>query len=452
MQCFRKLSFILSVGFLMMLHQGAAQTFTTISGRVKGGNGRPVSVLWWSEPGVSPAKSQDALMQKDSFSFQLPAEPVAALFFYLDAGGAHHFYGTLRPGDSISLTFAEDTLVLSGRGAAACRAQYLAHRAQERIPRPVKDDAASRVAWYRQQLQAADNVLQGYHDSLPATIYTVVRANVLGETAAKMIACLWHASPEGISLAQQASLYQQAIRPSLPAVVPSDTTALAIRYLNYLLQKAEADYFMQQHSQCTDREIYEWIKTHYTGVLRDKLLAHQLLQSLAAGGQQEELAGCAHDYLSIVQHAACKQAIAAKYGKIKKGISKGMPAPPFSLPDSTGKPVNLSYFNGKVVLLHFYDADDQLLPSLSEINTCFNREEVVFIHINCNNNPAPKYPGLRLQGDGQIAGVLEQYNISRYPALIVVGKNGTIYATRPPDPTADHGAALTDIIYAALLQ
>lgn len=436
----------------MILHQVTAQTFTTICGKVKGGNGRRVSVSWWSEPGVTPAKSQDVLLQRDSFSFRLPAEPVAVLFFYLDAGGVHNFYGTLRPGDSLSLLFGEDTLILSGRGAAACRVQYLARRAQERISKPVKDDAASRVAWYRQQLQAAENILQEYHDSLPATIYTVVRANILGETAAKMIACLWHTSPEGISLAQQASLYQQAIRPSLPAVVPSDTTALAIRYLNYLLQRAEADYFMEQHSQCTDREIYEWIKTHYTGTLRDKLLAHQLLQSLAAGGQQEELANCALDYLSIVQHAACKQAIAAKYGKIKKGISKGMPAPPFSLPDSSGRPVNLSYFNGKVVLLHFYDADDQLLPSLSEINTCFNKEDVVFIHINCNNHPAPKYPGLRLQADGQIAGVLEQYNISRYPALIVVGKNGTIYATRPPDPTADHGAALTDIIYAALLQ
>lgn len=436
----------------MMLHQSTAQTFTVISGKVKGANARPVSVSWWTEPGVSPAKSQDTLLQKDSFCFRLPVEPVAAMFFYLDAGGAHNFYGTLRPGDSLSLTFSEDTLVLSGRGAAACRVQYLARRAQERIPQPVRDDAASRVAWYHQQLQVAENVLQGYRDSLPVTIYTVVRANVLGETAAKMIACLWHTSPDGIGLAQQASLYQQAILPSLPAVVPSDTTALAIRYLNYLLQKAEADYFMQQHSQCTDREIYGWIKTHYTGLLRDKLLAHQLLQSLAAGGQQEELASCAQDYLSIVQHTACRQAIAAKYGKIKKGLSKGMPAPPFSLPDSAGHPVNLSYFNGKVVLLHFYDADDQLLPSLSEINTCFNKDDVVFIHINCNNNPSPKYPGLRLQADGQIAGVLEQYNISRYPALIVVGRNGTIYATRPPDPTADHGAALTDIIYAALLQ
>ncbi|MGN7823069.1 peroxiredoxin family protein [Chitinophaga sp. 22536] len=452
MQCHLKLSLLFSVGFLMIAQQASAQAFTTISGRVKGGKGQPVSVSWWSEPGVLPAKSQDTLLQKDTFCFRLPAEPMAVLFFYLDAGGPRNFYGTLRPGDSLSLNFTDDTLILAGNGAPACRAQYLSRRAQERVSQPVKDDVPSRVAWYRQQMTAAEAVLQNYHDSLPASEYAVVRANVLGETAARMIACLWHASPEGMAVAEQASLYRQAIMPALPAIVPSDTTALAIRYLNYLLQKAEADYFMQQHSQCTDREIYDWIKSHYTGILRDKLLAHQLLQSLAAGGQQEVLANCAQDYLSIVQHAACKQAIAAKYGKIKKGISKGMPAPAFSLPDSAGHPVNLNYFAGKVVLLHFYDADDQLLPSLSEINTCFNKEEVVFVHINCNSNASPKYPGVQLWADGQIATVLEQYNISRYPALIVVGKNGSIYATRPPDPTVDHGAALADIIYAALLQ
>lgn len=452
MQGSRKLFLLLSVGFLIIMQQASAQTFTTITGRVKGGNGQPVSVSWWSEPGVSAAKSQDTLLQKDTFCFRLPAEPTAVLFFYLDAGGARNFYGTLRPGDSLSLTFEEDTLILAGSGAPACRAQYLSRKAQERIPQPARDDVASRVAWYHQQLNAAEEVLHHYRDSLPASTYAIVRANVLGGTAAKMIACLWHTSPDGIVLAEQVAMYQQAILPALPAIVPSDTTALAIRYLNYLLQKAEADYFMQQHSQCTNQEIYEWIKSHYTGILRDKLLAHQLLQSLAAGGQQEELARCAQDYLSIVQHAACKQAIAAKYGKIKKGISKGVPAPAFSFPDSSGHCINISYFTGKVVLLHFYDADDLLLPALSEINTCFNKEEVVFIHINCNNNPSPKYPGVQLRADGQITNVLEGYNISRYPALIVVGKNGNIYATRPPDPTADHGAALADIIYAALLQ
>ncbi|MBC9934809.1 TlpA family protein disulfide reductase [Chitinophaga qingshengii] len=446
MQCFRKLSLLFSVGFLMM--QVSAQTVTTISGRVKGGNGQRISVSWWNEPGISAAMSLDSLIQKDSFCFRLPAVPAPALFFYLDAGGSHNFYGTLHPGDSISLTFGEDTLVVAGRGAVACRVQYLTRRAQDRIPPPQLEDAASKATWYQQQLLVAENMLRTYHDSLPPTLYTVVRANVLGETAAKIMGCLWQASPGE----EQALLYQRVIRPALPAIVPSDTTALAIRYLNYLLQKAEADYVMQQHSQCTEKDIYEWIKTHYSGLLRDKLLAHQLLQSLAAGGQQEELASCAQDYLSIVQHAVCKQAIAAKYSKIRKGISKGMPAPAFSFPDSSGHPVNLRYFAGKVVLLHFYNAEDPLLPSLSEINTCFNKDEVVFIHINCNNNVSARYPGVQWQAGDQVAGVLEQYNISQYPALIVVGKNGNIYATKPPDPTADHGAALADIIYAALLQ
>ncbi|RBL88253.1 peroxiredoxin family protein [Chitinophaga flava] len=447
-----KLTLWFSIGFLMMVEAVTAQGYTVVSGRVKGHNGEQVSVSWWSEPGVSQAVTEEAPLQQDTFCFRLSADQVREGFVYVDAGSAGNFYGMLRAGDSVQLSFEEDTMVFTGRGALACRVQYLARHVQERIPVPVGEDAVSRAAWHREQLRVAERMLKVYRDSLPPAVYAVVRANVLGETAGKLVSCLWRIPQDSNATAQQATLYQQMIRPALPAIIPSDTTAVAVRYLNYLLQKAEADYFMQRHSQCTERDIYEWIKTHYTGVMRDKLLAHHLLQSLAAGGQPEELARCAEDYLTLVQHAACRQAIATKYDKLKKGLSKGAPAPPFTFPDSSGHNISLNYFTGKVVLLHFYDDSDQLLPSLAEINACFNKDDVVFVHICCNNGAPRKYPGVQLQAGGQTAGILEQYNISQYPGLIVIGRNGNIYATRPPDPTADHGAALADIIYAALLQ
>lgn len=453
MHLHRKLLIFIAGGVLFTMQLAVAQTAVTLTGKIKGGrDGRLVAVSWWTEPGILPAVTNEMALLKDSFYFHSPAGTTKDIFFYADAGGENNFYGMLQRGDSVHLQFNGDTLLFSGRGAVSCRAQYTAGRSSDKVTAPVSDDAVTLAAWYRQQLLAQEKALALYRDSLTPGVYAVIRANVLGETAAKLVSCLWRIPQDSTTAEKQAALYHHTILPALPVIYPSDTTAMAIRYLHFLLQKAEADYFMQQRYQCTDQRIYEWIKAHYSGTFRDRLLAHQLLQGLAAGGQQEELAQCAQDYLSLVQHPSCKQAIAVKYGKIRKGISKGATAPVFSFPDSTGRAVNLSYFSGKVVLLHFYDTGDPLLSSLSEINNCFKKDEVVFLHICCNNSTPQKYPGMQLLSGNQEQQIMEQYNISRYPSLIVIGKNGKIYATRPPDPVTDHGAGLADIIYAALLQ
>ncbi|HVI46788.1 MAG TPA: hypothetical protein VM802_18055 [Chitinophaga sp.] len=428
------------------------QSILLLAGHVQDHHGGSISFSSWEEPGISPAVTRDVVLQKDSFYIEMPAVAGRRIFFYADAGGENNFYGMLHGGDNVQLFFGADTLVFSGKGAVSCSAQYLAEKAQRNIPAPAGNDAALRVAWYKKQLAAATAILNVYRDSLTTADYTIIRANVLGETAGKLIDCMWRLRADSILAERQAAFYRNHILQDLPHIEISDTTATAIRYLRYLLRKAEADYFSQYHRQCSDRDIYEWIKGHYTGVLRDKLLAHQLLQGLAAGGPQDELAVCARDYLSLVQHPGCKQAIAATYGNIRRGLSRGAVAPVFSLPDNTGHQVSLGQFAGKVVLLHFCNTDDPLLSSLSEINKCFKKDEVVFLHISCNDAGITDYPGVHLYAGSQLQQVREQYNINRYPALIIVGRDGKIYAVRPPDPVADYGAALANIIYAALLQ
>lgn len=44
--------------------------------------------------------------------------------------------------------------------------------------------------------------------------------------------------------------------------------------------------------------------------------------------------------------------------KSSRGLSAGDPAPDFQLPSSSGKPVRLSSFRGKHVVLYFYPKDD----------------------------------------------------------------------------------------------
>ncbi|SEW56179.1 peroxiredoxin family protein [Chitinophaga arvensicola] len=430
------------------------QATTIITGKITDRSIQKVSFAYWTDPGITSAVTQDTILPTDSFYFRIPLPVGKAVFFYTDAGNGYHFYGLIRGGDSLRLWMQGDSIHFSGNGAALSRAIYAARQEQGRVVVPLNADAKQLAEVYRQQLQTGSKVLAFYRDSMPAAEWQLIRAHALGEPAANLVSTLWKLSPAPDSTLEerQVLFYKNNILPALSSFTSSDTTYMAIRYLSYLLQKAEADYFIEHRYECNNRAIYEWVKTHYSGRLRDRLLAHSLTMGFAAGNQQEEQEWCVKDYLSLVQDETCKQAIAKLYGRSRKGIGKGNVAPAFSFPDQNGKQVSLQQFSGKVVLLHFYNGADSLLPALPEIQNCFDEAGVSFVNICCNGSAVKGLLGCMLQLDEQHRDVLTQYNISKYPSYIIVGKNGKVYATRPPDPAADHGTALTNIIYEALLQ
>lgn len=438
---------------LMLAGTTAAQSSTVITGKVAGRPVQKVSLTYWYDPGISPAVTQDTLLKPDSFYFRIPLPVGKEIFFYADAGSGSDFYGMIRGGDSLQLMMQGDSTRFGGSGAGLNRAIYEARRAQLRVTIPASSDALQLAAAYRRQLQAGNGVMALYRDSLSPATWAVARAHVLGEAASGLVGTLWKvaAAPDSTLEERQVLFYKENILPVLPQALLPDTTVTPIRYLGYLLHKAEADYFIQHRYECNNRAIYEWLKTHYSGRLRDRLLAHSLTLGFAAGNPAEEQEWCVRDYLEIVQDAACKQAIAKLYGRSRKGISKGVMAPVFSFPDAQGKLVSLRQFSGKVVLLHFYSGSAPVLPALTEIKDCFNNA-VAFVNICCDGAAVKDLPGWIWQLDDQHREVLTQYSISKYPSFIVVGKNGKVYATRPPDPAVDKGTALANIIYEALLQ
>lgn len=439
--------------FLMLAGTAAAQSSTVIMGKVLGHPVQKVSLTYWYDPGISPAITQDTLLKTDSFYFRIPLPVGREIFFYADAGSGYNFYGMIRGGDSLQLMMQGDSIRFGGSGARLNRAVYEARRAQLRIAVPASSDALQLAAAYRQQLQAGNAVMALYRDSLNAATWAVTRAHVLGEAATGLVSTLWKVAPAPDSTLEerQVLFYKENILPALPQALLPDTTVMPIRYLSYLLHKAEADYFIRHRYECNNRAIYEWLKIHYSGRLRDKLLAHSLTLGFAAGNPAEEQEWCVRDYLELVQDETCKQAIAKLYGRSRKGISKGVIAPVFSFPDAEGKLISLRQFSGKVVLLHFYSGSVPALHALTEIKDCFNNA-VTFVNICCDGFAAKDLPGWIWRLDDQHRELLTQYSISKYPSFIVVGKNGKVYATRPPDPAVDHGTALANIIYEALLQ
>ncbi|MBV7533853.1 TlpA disulfide reductase family protein [Chitinophaga sp. sic0106] len=429
------------IGVLLCMQATAQQA--CITGKVPGGrNGQQVSVSYWVQPGISPAITQETALVRDSFYCSIPEAQAGPLFFYADAGEGRSFQGIIGRNDSIHIIFSGDTILLSGRGAACSRVLYVCKRSLS----ATTGDATRQMEREKQSVQAIETQLSRCRDSMPADMHALLRADLLGQVGSRMIGTFWQQDPD-----LQETIYQQHIRPALPDIPGSEQNALSARFLAYQLEKAQVDYYRSSHLQCTNSAVYEWIKTHYSSGLQEKLLAHQLLMAFAMGGMEEELENCAKDYLAFVHDPICKQAVAIPYNKMKRGIRKGIPAPAFSLPDLQGNPVSLSQFAGKVVLLHFCSDDDNLLPTLDEISKCFQNDPVAFLHIGMKPF-AVKGVGIQLYPGAQFATMQQQYNVNACPTLIVITRDGNIFAVKPPNPAEDYGTALTNIIYEALQQ
>ncbi|RFS21362.1 hypothetical protein DVR12_15795 [Chitinophaga silvatica] len=429
-----------------------SQDLAVITGRTDNHRLQKVSLAWWQDGNFVPVTIFNEVSVADSFNFHITLPVNKPVFFYLDGGSDVVLLGLIMGGDSIYILKQNDSLLVSGKGARVNTAMYLAQRLQDRVALQ-KGRVENQLEAAGLQLAIAKQILLQYKDSLSPSVSMLMKAHLMGGPMQQLTGILWQLPPAPDSTLEerQVTFYREKILPLLPDVEINDITVMSTRFSNYLIQKAEADFYIQHRFECNTKAVYEWVKQHYGGKVRDKLLAQALMQGYASGNQPEDQDWCVRDFLGMVQDSSCKQAIARIYGKSRKGLSRGNQAPSFNITDPTGKNVSLQQFLGKVVLLHFYDSKDPVLPALQEIKSCFKDTEVCFLNIG-NGAMEAGFTGLQLVLNEATRAVLSQYEVNRYPSLIVVGKDGKIFAVKPPDPATDHGTALTNIIYEALLQ
>lgn len=109
----------------------------------------------------------------------------------------------------------------------------------------------------------------------------------------------------------------------------------------------------------------------------------------------------------------------------------GQPAPPFTLKDTSGRPVSLSAYRGKVVLLNFWYSAcfpcRQETPDLIDLYKGLKDRGLVVIGINTDTILMPDDPGAMLKK------FLETYQIP-YPVLIADRKMYDDYGRIPIAP------------------
>ncbi|MEP7168159.1 MAG: TlpA disulfide reductase family protein [Bacteroidota bacterium] len=122
--------------------------------------------------------------------------------------------------------------------------------------------------------------------------------------------------------------------------------------------------------------------------------------------------------------------------ELSKLLSKGTPAPAFSLTDLEGKNISLQTLKGKIVVLYFWNAIDQqsrvrLMP-LQKIYNKHNGNGVEVLGMNVNDRNKQHLKKF-LQGkkitfphllDAAITG--EKYNLLNLPTIYVIGKDEKI--------------------------
>jgi len=296
---------------------------------------------------------------------------------------------------------------------------------------------------YRQRLLA---VLHRYKTKISPAIYQRYKADMLGSLYSYNREYeLLHNAVLDKKLQEAAILFFH----SIPAKQPSfseKTILLSRKYRYYLIARAKFEWFLKHKKNAGYRDVYEEIKNQPAGMVRD-ILSVDVLKTLDVAATNESTRAdiavlwketAIHTKTPFIEAYAAKKAIYR---------SKGSKIVDFRLEDSAGRNVDLTKFKGKVVMVDSWFTG---CGSCIKLNKKMNEEvypffsndtNVVFISVNADRDKtvwlnslrggrytSPHNTNLFTGGLGFDHPFLKYYEFDRGDIIIVIGKDGLLYA------------------------
>ncbi|WP_143306645.1 TlpA family protein disulfide reductase [Chitinophaga vietnamensis] len=368
----------------------------------------------------------------------------------------------LESGDSIVVTTNANGYTYSGRGAAKFRYAQMYHAKYYLFWGDAKE-----MRYGFEKMDSTNRVLLRYLESHRADFseaaFTMLIADLLGAAEVdKGIYVSFRDIPND-SLYQWLNGYSNdngILLRTYPYPQP------AVLQYSSLLGPGIIQYFqlnnkIMGHSSPSVQTIYDSLVHYAEGGLRSRLLSSYIYQLKDVG---QDVSNLVNDALSYITTDNCRTLIE----NIKRTRVRGEPAFSFSLPDTAGVFHHLESLRNKVVVLDFWFTGcyscQELVPYLKIVMDKFNNGEVVFVSISidadrnkwiCSVQDGRYGPSNALHlftaGMGGEHEVITQYNITGYPTLLIIDKNGKLGGI-PKDPRSDNGVGMINMINQALLK
>ncbi|PWK77057.1 thiol-disulfide isomerase/thioredoxin [Mucilaginibacter oryzae] len=183
-------------------------------------------------------------------------------------------------------------------------------------------------------------------------------------------------------------------------------------------------------------DCYRFESRDFTGAMREQLVTELFMLKR---NSPELAAADLEDALGFVKNTGFR----AVLGKIRAMSLTGSVAPDFILRDAENKPVKLSDYRGKVVVLDFWftgcGACKALAPVLFEVERKYEHRPVVFISISIdrtrgqwlatlktNEYTSPLAVNFYTEGKGDRHEVIKDFDVHGYPTIIVIDREGRL--------------------------
>jgi thiol-disulfide isomerase/thioredoxin len=248
------------------------------------------------------------------------------------------------------------------------------------------------------------------------------------------------------------------------AIAAPDTSAEAVNssiYTDVLLYEAINEITFSgpggSMNRTTFSGLFNFVSKNYHGVLRDKLI---LLTFLNYAGKDPESTNYLGKAFAEMDNDTSKNLLrewAANH-------LSGAPAYSFDLTDENGRRFTLKDFHGKLIVADFWfygcGGCAEMPAAMTNVYKKYGQNpKVVFLSINVDTKKATWQSGLKT-GQYTIPGSIHlsllalsrndpfitYYGYDSYPQLLLIGVNGEIISAYAPDPRADDGKKLIDLI------
>lgn len=366
----------------------------------------------------------------------------------------------LGPGEEIMITYQKDTVLFGGKAAGRWKCMYVLRQHEwlgwskeegRLLPKLNLYESFVLTGKKRDSLaMVRQQVIAGYKRLLTNADVLRLQADEMAFRYGSLYTSLNYRLAEDKSGGRMLKGVYDSFFRKLPAQPIPAYAAVSDLYTNMVLLRVKFDVIfndgVKKDGSALFNAVIETIQQRYKGRLQEKLVLQYVLRSYKE-----------NDASFAVTKRILPAIKTARYRKLLEDLvlhgSSGTPAPDFTLPDVKDSMIHFSSFKNNVVVVAVWITGCthclRLEKAMKGIRSAFAGKEVVFVSVSADQSKHEWKESLRkeLYCDSSEVNLyagekdntfIRYYNISSYPSMIIIGRDGKLVSTTPPDPRKEN--------------